>query len=105
MILRCAASVLPLFLPLQAAEIPWAVNDAPLRASFRAMQVPGLPDAGWLLDLPELGLTNSGLTDVILTDANGAQLPLAKVFRNEGDRVVLLAQNLTKDQEVFVYFG
>jgi len=105
MILRCAASALLSLLPLQAAEIPWAVNDAPLRASFRATQAPGLPDAGWLLDLPELGLTNSSLNDVILTDANGAQLPLAKVFRNEGDRVVLLAQNLAKDQEVFVYFG
>jgi hypothetical protein len=105
MILRCVAGALVLALQVHAAEIPWSVNDAPLRASFRATQPPGIPDAGWLLELPELGLTTPTLGDVILTDNKGAQLPLAKVFRNEGDRVVLIAQNLTKDQEVFVYFG
>jgi hypothetical protein len=105
MILRCVASALLFLLPLRAAEIPWAINDAPYRASFRATQPPGIPDAGWLLELPELGLTMPNLPDVILTDSKGAQLPVAKIFRNEGDRVVLLAQNLTKDQEVFVYFG
>ena len=46
-----------------------------------------------------------GLADVILSDAKGQPMPLAKVFRGEGGRALLLAQTLPAGQDVFVYFG
>jgi tetratricopeptide (TPR) repeat protein len=88
-----------------AADPPWAIQDAPVRAGFRAGNAPTMPEAGWLLEVPELGVTSANMADVVLMDAKGAQLPLAKMARMEGHKLLLLAQNLTKGQEVFVYYG
>ena len=77
-----------------------------MRASFRAGNTaPTIPEAGWLLEVPELGVTTPTMTDVVLTDAKGAQLPLAKISRMEGHQMLLLAQTIPKGQEVFVYYG
>ncbi len=87
-----------------AAE-PWTVADAPYRAVVKAKSAPASPDAGWLITVPEFGQTMSGMADVVLTDAKGVQLPLAKVWRGEGQEVLLLAQTLAPGQDAFVYFG
>ena len=88
------------------AATPWAIQDAPMRASFHAGRTdPTIPEAGWLLEVPELGITQPNMGDVVLTDAKGAQLPLAKVARMEAHKLLLLAQNLTQGQDYFVYYG
>ena len=86
-----------------AAEPPWAVPDAPLRAFVRPKTPPNDVQAGWLIELPELGHTMPKMEDVVLADDRGAILPLAKVFRGEGQRVLLLAQSMPA--EGCIYFG
>ena len=83
----------------------WPVPDAPLRAIVRVKDQPTIPDCGYLIDLPELGQTMPALADVLLTDSKGQPLPLAKIFRGEGGRALLLAQTLPAGQDAYVYFG
>ncbi|HZJ13852.1 MAG TPA: hypothetical protein VFD27_02325, partial [Chthoniobacteraceae bacterium] len=90
---------------LFAADVPWAVADAPFRAVVKAKVAPENLETGYLIALPELGQTMSGAADVVLLDARGTYLPLAKVWRGEGQTVLLLAQSLPAGQEFFVYFG
>src|SRR5579862_3931566 len=77
---------------LRAADVPWAVPDAPFRALVHANRTaPTSPDAGYAIELPELGQTMPTLADIVLLDARNQYLPLAKVWRGEGQRAVLLA--------------
>ena len=89
------------------AEPPsaWLVPDAPIRVAFRAKDAPTIPEAGWLLQLPELGATMQGLVDVIATDAKGVQIPLARISRMEGHEALLLAPVVPKDADIYVYYG
>lgn len=105
MINRCLAAIFAFTLPALSADPTWAIGDAPLRASFRAGEPPAAPEAGWAISFPELGQTTPNLADLVLTDEKGTQIPIAKVFRNEGDRVLILAQNLAKGQLVYLYYG
>ena len=45
------------------------------------------------------------VSDAVLTDAKGQILPLAKVWRGEGQKACLLAQTLAAGQDYYVYFG
>jgi len=88
------------------AATPWAIQDAPVRVSVHAgATAPTIPEAGWLIEVPELGATSPNMGDVVLTDAKGAPMPLAKISRMEAHKLLLLAQTLTKGQEYFVYYG
>src|SRR5262245_15401602 len=71
-----------------AADPPWAIQDAPMRAAFRAANAPTTPEAGWLLEVPELGITTPTMSDVVLADAKGNQLPLAKISRMEAHKLL-----------------
>lgn len=100
----CAFVLLALAFCASAAD-PWAVPDAPLRAVVGVKKAPELPEAGYLIELPELGQTMKNLDDVVLADAKGNVLPLAKIWRGEGQKVLLLAQALAAGQNAYVYFG
>jgi len=88
------------------AADPWAVPDAPFRAVVRATKdAPSTPENGYGIELPELGQTMPSMADIVLADAKGQLLPLAKVWRGEGQKVLLLAQTLLPGQEYYVYYG
>lgn len=104
--IRSALTVLLLTgLPLWAAPVRWASPDSPYRAVVKVSSLPEVPDAGIEITLPEFGATLPALTDVLLTDANGELQFLAPVWRGEGQQAMLLARDLRKDQEYYVYFG
>ena len=88
-----------------AADPTWTFPDAPFRATVKAKAAPESPEAGVLIELPELGQTMPNAADVLLTDAKGAPLPCARVWRGEGLKVLLLAQTLPAGQDAYVYFG
>ena len=103
--LRLAAAFFALALSAQAADPSWTFPDAPFRATVKGKTAPENPDAGVLIEVPELGAAMPGATDAVLTDAKGALLPVARVWRGEGRKILLLAQTLAAGQEAFVYFG
>ena len=87
-----------------AAAFLWAVNDAPYRISVRPLDAPTSPEFGVEVRVPDFGLTRDDLSDVILLDLSGKPVPLAKVGRRAGGRIVFLAQKLDQSQ-YFLYFG
>ncbi len=100
-----AACVLLAFAFSARAADPWAISDAPFRAVVKTKGAPNVPDAGWAIEVPELGQTTANMGDVVLADAKGQPLPVAKVWRGEGQKVLLLAQSLPAASECYVYFG
>lgn len=105
LIFLSAIVALSLAIPAGAADSNWAITDAPYRAVVRLSNPPNVPDAGVAIDLPEMGQTLAGLTDVVLTDADGRQQLLAPIWRYEGARAVLNARELKPKQDYHVYFG
>jgi tetratricopeptide (TPR) repeat protein len=108
--IRSAASAaLFLFLgafPATAATpVRWAIPDAPYRAVVKLSVVPSIPEAGIAITLPEFGATMETLGDVVMTDTNGEVQPLTPVWRGSGVEALLLAKEMKKDEEYFVYFG
>ena len=88
-----------------AADPSWTFPDAPFRATVKAKTAPENPEAGVLIEIPELGQAMPNAADVLLTDAKGALLPAARVWRGEGRKIFLLAQTLPAGQDAYVYFG
>lgn len=84
---------------------PWKIADAPYRVVIRQNTAPNTPEAGFEINLQEFGQTRPDLADLLLTDAKGSSLPLAKIGRRAGGRVVLLAQNLEPKTPYYLYFG
>jgi TolA-binding protein len=81
------------------------IHDATFRASIRLKESPKVAEAGILIDLPEFGQTRDDLGDVVLVDGDAKPQPLAKVWRGEGGRVLLLARSLEKGKNYHVYLG
>ncbi len=103
---RVAALFCSVTIGRHAAAQQWAIPDAPYRAVVRAgKEAPTSPDTGCAIEIPEMGQTMANLADVVLLDAKGQFLPIAKVFRAEGSSAILLAQTLTAGQDHFLYFG
>lgn len=88
-----------------AIDPTWAIADAPFRAVVVGKEAANLPEAGVLIELPEFGQTLPELGDVVLTDAKGETLTVSRVWRGEGQRMLLLAQSLPPGKEAHVYFG
>jgi tetratricopeptide (TPR) repeat protein len=84
---------------------PWKIADAPYRVVVRQASEPNTPEAGFEITLPEFGQTRPDLADLLLTDAKGTPLPLAKIGRRTGGRVLLLAQKLEPKTPYYLYFG
>ena len=87
------------------AQFPWRVADAPYRVMVKLNTAPDLPDAGVEINLPEFGQTRADLADVLLTDGEGKPQPLARIGRQPGGRIVVLAQSLEPNTPYFLYFG
>ncbi|MEI8342364.1 MAG: hypothetical protein WCH43_12630 [Verrucomicrobiota bacterium] len=92
-------------LNLHAADPSWLVRDAPFRAIVQLQDPPKVAEAGILIELPEFGQTRADLGDVVLVDDHGQPRALAKVWRGEGQSVLLLAQSLEPGKEYGLYFG
>ena len=105
--IAAAAGLLLLCLGRQARadDAPWAVKDAPWRAVITAAQPPNQPYAGYAIVLPEFGQTRPDMADVLLTDDKGQPVPLAPIYRQQGDSLLLLAQKLDAGKQYAVYFG
>lgn len=93
----------------RAAQEPpaasWRIADAPYRVVIRQNTVPNTPEAGFEINLQEFGQTRPDLADLLLTDAKGKPLPLAKIGRRAGGRILLLAQKLEPKTSYYLYFG
>ena len=91
--------------PVSAAPVRWHMADAPYRAVIRLETPPSVAVAGIAITIPEFGATLDKLVDVILLDAQGEIQPLVPLARNGGRDMLLVAQELKKDQEYYIYFG
>lgn len=87
------------------ADLPWTVPDAPYRAVVTLRESPVNPEGGILINLRDFGQIRADMADVLLTDAQGLPLPIAKISSVAGSRTLLLAQNLNPKQDYLVYFG
>jgi tetratricopeptide (TPR) repeat protein len=83
----------------------WAIADATFRFTCVAKTPPSLPEAGWVVDVPELGHTMPNSADVLLLDPAGKPVPVERGFRADGMKVVLVAKGLQAGQEYSVYYG
>ena len=92
---------------LGAPAVPagWAIPDATFRFTCVAKSPPSLPEAGWVLEVPELGHTMPNAADVLLLDPAGKPLPVERSFRGDGMKVVLVAKGLQAGQAYAVYYG
>lgn len=87
------------------ANDAWMVKDAPWRAGITARETAPHPEAGYAIVLPEFGQTRVDMSDVLLTDTAGQAVPLATLYRHEGESVLLLAQQLETGKQYYLYFG
>ena len=88
------------------AQTPvWAVKDAPVRAVLKLADTPSNPDAGAMVELPDLGLVKPNGGDYALTDADGKPVPVAAVYRAPGQDTLLLARDLRAGQNYYLYVG
>jgi TolA-binding protein len=85
-----------------AAAISWTIHDAPYRAVLQAEKT---SPNGIAITLPEFGQTLPDLSDAILTDAAGKIVPLAPVWRGEGQKALFLAQDMKPGADYYLYFG
>jgi tetratricopeptide (TPR) repeat protein len=92
---------------LGAPALPagWVIGDATFRFTCVAKTPPSLPEAGWVLEVPELGHTMPNAADVLLLDPSGKPVPVERGFRADGMKVVLVAKGLQVGQEYSVYYG
>ena len=86
-------------------QLPWMVPDAPYRFPLKLLTAPEFPEAGVEINVPEFGQTRADLADLLLTDRDGNPQPLARIGRQTGGRILLLAQKLEPNTPYCLYFG
>lgn len=91
--------------PALAQSPDWAVKGAPFRAKIRLQEPPKFPEAGVAVELPDFGASRADLADAVLVDSEGAQQPLAAIWRGAGQQSLLLAKTLSAGKDYAVYFG
>lgn len=89
----------------QSLPAGWTIVDATFRYTFVAVKPPSLPEAGWVVEVPELGHTMPNSADVLLLDPSGKPVAVERGFRSDGMKVVLVARGLQPGQEYSVYYG
>jgi len=82
-----------------AVPAGWAIPDATFRFTCVAKAPPSLPEAGWVLEVPELGHTMPNAADVLLLDPAGKPVTVERGFRSDGMKVFLVAKGLQAGQE------
>jgi tetratricopeptide (TPR) repeat protein len=88
-----------------AVPAGWLIADATFRYTCVARNPPSLPEAGWVVEVPELGHTMPNSADVLLLDPAGKPVTVERGFRADGMKVVLVAKGLQAGQEYSVYYG
>lgn len=92
--------------PLKAnADPSWVLADSLYRATVIAKNGPSDPDAGWVIEVLELGATLPDLADVALLDSSDTPIPIAKLFRAPRQNVFLIAKGLKEGAQYKLYFG
>jgi tetratricopeptide (TPR) repeat protein len=89
----------------RAANPPWALPDAPIRAAVKLQLAPQNPDAGLEIEVPDFGLVKPGFTGYSLLDAAGKPVPVAVVWQGQGQDTILLARDLQAEQAYELYIG
>jgi tetratricopeptide (TPR) repeat protein len=87
------------------ADPSWLLVDSAYRATVTAKNGPSDPDAGWAIEVLELGATLPELADVALLDSSDTPVPIAKIFRAPGQNFFLIAKGLKEGEQYKVYFG
>jgi tetratricopeptide (TPR) repeat protein len=108
--LRAFGGVLPAFVlgalcSDVSAQSKWSYPGAAFRCTFEAGNAPAVPEAGWLVSVPDMGHGVPGAVDTVLVDAEGRAVPIQRVFHGELQNTLLLAKDLKPKQRYFVYFG
>ncbi len=88
-----------------SATVAWAVADAPYRAVVVVGSAPTIPEAGVAIEMPEFGATLPDLADVVLLNKKGEPQPIARLYRGEGKRALVLAKELDPKEVYYLYFG
>jgi tetratricopeptide (TPR) repeat protein len=88
-----------------AAEAPWTVPDAPIRAVVTLRRAPDNPDVGVEIKVPDFGLIKGEKTGYSLTDAAGKPVPVAVVWQGPAQDTILLARDLQNGQSYYLYIG
>jgi len=88
-----------------ASTVPWAVTNAPFRALVQLSSLPNVPAAGVAIELPDFGHTKPDLSDVVLTDDEGAIQPVNTLWLRPGGTALLLAEELKPRVTYALYFG
>jgi tetratricopeptide (TPR) repeat protein len=92
--------------PLKSnADPSWVLADSVYRATVIAKNGPSEPDAGWVIEMLELGATLPELADVALLDSSNTPVPIAKLFRAQRQNFFLIAKGLKEGAEYKLYFG
>lgn len=87
------------------ADPSWVLADSMYRATILAKNGPSDPDAGWALEVFELGATLPELADVALLDSADTPVPIAKLFRGPRQNIFLIAKGLKEGSQYKLYFG
>jgi len=91
--------------PARASSVPWAVTNAPYRATIQLSDLPNVPASGVAIELPDFGHTKPDLSDAVLTDDEGTIQPMNGLWLRPGGTALLLAQELKPRETYAVYFG
>lgn len=98
------AAALWLFGHVPGAAAEWHVKGSPFRAAVRLEKSPQSPAFGIALEVPEFGFTRPDMGDLTLTDTSGTALPLARLWRGEGSKLLLAAKEIPASG-AWLYFG
>jgi tetratricopeptide (TPR) repeat protein len=88
-----------------AADAPWTVPDARVRAVLTLKEAPENPDAGTEIRVPDFGLAKPESAGYNLTDAAGKPVPVAVVWQGQGRDSLLLARDLQPGPSYYLYIG
>ena len=91
--------------PKSNADPSWVLADSAFRATVTATNGPSEPDAGWVIEVFELGATLPDLADVALLDSTDTPIPIAKIFRAPKQNIFLIAKGLKEGGQYKLYFG
>ena len=86
-------------------EKAWAVPGAPYRVLVHVGEAPGLPEAGWEIQVPDFGAGPPDMRDVVLLGSDGKEIALDPVWRGAGRSLLVLAQSMPEGKAAGLYFG
>ena len=84
----------------------WAVAGAPYRVLLHAGEAPGIPEAGWEIQVADFGAGRADMRDVVLLGPDRKEIALDPVWRGTGRSLLVLAQAMPEGGKAAgLYFG